>query len=281
MISQVDLHLHSTASDGQFSPAELVAMALERGLLVIALTDHDTTEGVDEALEAAKGTGLEVIPGIELSTDVPQEEVHLLGYYLDHHNPAFQEKLRAMRDARRQRAKRMLAKLAALGLPLEWERIAELAGGGTIGRPHIAQAMVERGYVTSTEEAFARYIGRNGPAYVERYKLSPLEAIRLIKEAGGLPVLAHPIKVLDLLPSLVNGGLVGLEVYYNNYSEEEIEELARLARKFDLIPTGGSDFHGPAVMETVEIGGIWVPMESVERLRALSKRKKLQRIIKD
>ena len=189
MISQVDLHLHSTASDGQFSPAELVAMALERGLLVIALTDHDTTEGVDEALEAAKGTGLEVIPGIELSTDVPQEEVHLLGYYLDHHNPAFQEKLRAMRDARRQRAKRMLAKLAALGLPLEWERIAELAGGGTIGRPHIAQAMVERGYVASTEEAFALYIGRNGPAYVERYKLSPLEAIRLIEEAGGLSLI--------------------------------------------------------------------------------------------
>ncbi len=117
MISRVDLHLHSTASDGQFSPAELVAMALERGLVAIALTDHDTTEGIDEALEAARGTGLEVIPGIELSTDVPQEEVHLLGYYLDHHHPAFQEKLRAMRDARPQRANTMQAKLAALGLP--------------------------------------------------------------------------------------------------------------------------------------------------------------------
>jgi predicted metal-dependent phosphoesterase TrpH len=271
MTSRVDLHLHSTASDGQFSPSELVAMALERNLLAIAITDHDTTEGVDEALDAARGTELEVIPGVEISCDVPHEEVHLLGYYLDHHHPALEEKLRAIRDARLQRAKGMLAKLAALGFPLPWEMVAELADGGSVGRPHIAQAMIEKGYIASTDEAFALYIGRNGPAYVERYKLSPLEGVSLIKEARGLPVLAHPLKVTHFLPSLVEQGLVGLEVYYGSYSAEEIRELAHLARKFDLIPTGGSDFHGPGVLDTVEMGGVWVPVESVTRLRALAK----------
>ncbi len=271
MISRVDLHLHSTASDGQFSPSELVMMALERNLLTIAITDHDTTAGIDEALEAARGTGLEVIPGVEISCDVPHEEVHLLGYYLDHHHPALQGKLRAMRDARLRRAKGMLAKLAALGFPLPWEMVAELAGGGSVGRPHIAQAMVKMGYVASAGEAFDLYIGRDGPAYVERYKLSPLEAVSLIKQAQGLPVLAHPLKVIHFLPDLVEGGLIGLEVYYNGYSAEDIRELADLARKFDLIPTGGSDFHGPDVLDTVDMGGVRVPMESVERLRALAK----------
>jgi predicted metal-dependent phosphoesterase TrpH len=270
VISRVDLHLHSTASDGQFSPSELVEMALERNLIVIAVTDHDTTAGIDEALEAARGTELEVIPGVEISCDVPHEEVHLLGYYLDHHHPALQGKLRAMRDARLQRAKGMLAKLAALGLPLPWEMVAELAGGDSVGRPHIARAMVKMGYVASHDEAFGLYIGRNGPAYVERYKISPLDAVSLIKEARGLPVLAHPLRVTDFLPSLIERGLVGLEVYYNGYSAEDIRGLADLAHKFDLIPTGGSDFHGSGV-DTVGMGGVKVPIESVERLRALKK----------
>jgi len=272
MISRVDLHLHSTASDGKFSPSELVAMALERNLLVMAITDHDTTEGIDEALEAARGTGLEVIPGVEISCDVPHEEVHLLGYYLDHHHPALQGKLRAMRDARLQRAKGILARLAALGFPLPWEMVAELAGEGSIGRPHIARAMLKMGHVASTDEAFALYIGRNGPAYVERYRISPLDAVSLVKLARGLPVLAHPLKVTQFLPELAEGGLVGLEVYYNGYSPEDIRELATLARKFDLIPTGGSDFHGPGVLGIVGMGGVWVPVESVERLRALAKK---------
>lgn len=271
MISRVDLHLHSTASDGRYSPSDLVAMALERNLLAIAITDHDTTEGIDEALDAASGTELEVIPGVEISAHVPHEEVHLLGYYIDHHDPVLEKKLCAFRKARLHRAKGMLAKIAALGFPLQWEMVAKSAGGGSVGRPHIAQAMLEMGYVASTDEAFALYIGRNGPAYVDRYKLSPSEAVSLIKEARGLPVLAHPLKVTHFLPSLIEQGLVGLEVYYNGYSAEDIRELASLARKFDLIPTGGSDFHGPGVLDTVEIGGIRVPVESVKRLRDLAK----------
>ncbi len=270
MMGRIDLHLHSTASDGQYTPSELVAMAIERRLLAIAITDHDTTDGIDEALEAARGTGLEVIPGVEISCDIPHQELHILGYYIDHHEPALEEKLRTFRQSRVHRAKAMLDKLAALGFPLEWEAVTELAGGGSVGRPHIAQAMVKMGYVASTDEAFDLYIGRNGPAYVERYKLSPLEAISLIKEARGLPVLAHPLEVTQFVPSLVEGGLVGLEVYYNGYSPEDMRELANLARKYDLIPTGGSDFHGPDVLDTVEMGGVEVPVESWERLRALA-----------
>lgn len=270
MIGRIDLHLHSTASDGQYTPSELVAMAIERRLLAIAITDHDTTDGIDEALEAARGTGLEVIPGVEISCDIPRQELHILGYYIDHHEPILEEKLRTFRQSRLHRAKAMLDKLAALGFPLEWEAVTELAGGSSVGRPHIAQAMVKMGYVASTDEAFDLYIGRNGPAYVERYKLSPLEAVSLIKEAQGLPVLAHPLEVTQFVPSLVEGGLVGLEVYYNGYSPEDMQELANLARKYDLIPTGGSDFHGPDVLDTVEMGGVEVPVESWERLRALA-----------
>ena len=270
MISKVDLHLHSTASDGQYTPVELVKMALERGLLVISITDHESTEGVEPALEAAKGTGLEVIPGVEISTDLPKREAHLLGYYINYHHPHLQRELRLLRRSRRERAKGMIAKLADLGMPLEWKEVVKLAGNGSIGRPHIAQAMVERGYVASTDEAFANYIGRNGPAYVERYRLAPEEATRLIRAAGGLPALAHPANVLDLLPRLVKEGLVGLEAYYTGYSTKQMQDLAALAQKYNLIPTGGSDFHGQSVFPAAELGGVWVPMESAERLRELA-----------
>lgn len=267
MRGEVDLHIHSTASDGEYAPTQLVRMALERGLSIISITDHDTTTGIDEALRAAKGTGLEVIPGVEISVDIPHREVHLLGYYIDHHNPALQEQLSLLRRSREERAKRILEKMAALGLPLRWERVIELAGEGSIGRPHIAQAMVEQGYASTIKEAFTEYIRREGPAYVERQRMSPLEAIRLIEKAKGVAVLAHPIEVVDLLPSLVEGGLVGLEVYYGGYSAEKMDKLASLASKYNLIPTGGSDFHGPSVTEGVDIGTVHVPWESVERLK--------------
>jgi|Deesub1362A_J573_1020465.scaffolds.fasta_scaffold03904_4 hypothetical protein len=267
MRSKVDLHLHSTASDGKFSPAELVKMALERGLEVISITDHDTTDGIEEALEAAKGTNLEVIPGVEISADIPRKEVHLLGYYIDHRDGTFEEVLRLIRRYRVKRALAMLEKLASLGIRLKWDMVMEIAGRGSVGRPHIAQAMVKEGYVSSMEEAFLLYIGRDGPAYVERYKLAPSEAVRLIKGAKGLAVLAHPSKVIELLPSLVKAGLVGIEARYNDYPEEEVEYLAGLARKYNLVPTGGSDFHGH---ERSGIGSVWVPMEWVKRLRDLA-----------
>ncbi len=266
-----DLHIHSTASDGAYSPSQLVKMALAKGLGAISLTDHDSTEGIDPALQAAQGTPLEVIPGVEISAEVGSQEAHILGYYIDHHYEPLQERLRAIRDFRRHRAWKMIERLKDLGMPLSRKRVAEIAGEGSMGRPHIARAMMEKGYVSSTSEAFVNYIGRNGPAYVSRYKITPLEATQMILEAGGLPVLAHPLEVLGLLPELACAGLVGLEAYYGQYSPEQSQDLARWAKKYGLIATGGSDFHGPGILETPALGEVSIPEDVVPRLQALKR----------
>lgn len=266
-----DLHLHSTASDGAYSPSQLVKMALAKGLGAISLTDHDSTEGIDLALQAARGTPLEVIPGVEISAEAGSQEAHILGYYIDHHHKPLLERLRAIRDFRRHRAWKMIERLKDLGMPLSRERVAEIAGEGSIGRPHIARAMMEKGYVSSTSEAFVNYIGRNGPAYVPRYKITPREATQMILESGGLPVLAHPLEVLGLLPELVAAGLVGLEAYYGQYSPEQGQDLAHWAKEYGLIATGGSDFHGKGILETPDLGGLWIPEEVVPQLQALKR----------
>lgn len=276
----VDLHVHTAASDGALAPSQVVALAMERGLRFLCVTDHDTTEGLPEALAAA-GAGLEVIPGVELSCDVPEGEVHIVGYYVDHHNGELQRLLGEMRHARRERALLMVAKLAALGLPVEWARVVELAGAGSVGRPHVAQALVARGYVASVTEAFNLYLGRNGPAYVERYKLAPAEAVSLIRRAGGLAGLAHPdtagygenlgqLPPLEvLLPELCAAGLVAIEAYYTGYTPENTNGLLAVAHRFGLIPTGGSDFHGGGVFPEAKLGAVFVPLSAVERLQAL------------
>jgi len=270
-MNRVDLHIHTTASDGAFTPFEVVQEAVARELTAIAITDHDTTAGIDEALEAATGTALEVIPGIELSVERGSEETHILGYYLDRHDEALQKELKMLRQARRERAKKMVGRLARLGMPVGWERVVEIAGeGSAFGRPHVAQALQEKGYVASTNEAFERYIGLRGPAYVPRYKLTPVEAMDMIIAAKGLPVLAHPWRQQHILPELVEAGLVGLEAYHPGYTVEETEALVQLAQKHNLIPTGGTDFHGYAGSVTVDLGEVWVPLESVERLSALA-----------
>jgi predicted metal-dependent phosphoesterase TrpH len=270
LTSQVDLHLHTTASDGVYAPSAVVALARARGLQTIAITDHDSVAGVAEALAVA-GHELEVIPGVEINTDVPHSEVHILGYYLDDHHAELQDVLQKLQDFRRDRARRMVEKLARLGLPLDWERVASLAGDGAVGRPHVAQALVERGYMADVSQAFDRYIGREGPAYVERYRLAPTEATRLIVRAGGLPVLAHPIG-LENLPSLLDeltaAGLVGLEAYYTGYLPEETQSLLALAQKYGLVATGGSDFHGGGILPHADLGAVFVPMEAVAALRA-------------
>ena len=207
-------------------------MAMDSGLRAIAITDHDSVEGVAPALIAARDCpSLIVIPGVEISTDVPHGEVHILGYFIDHTDPGLAEILKRLRDSRRVRAQRMVAKLANLGIHVSWERVQELAGGGSIGRPHIAQAMFEHGSVPSFKEAFLKYIGRNGPAYVEREKMTPSQAVELLVKTGGLPVLAHPAGIDDLeefIPELQNAGLVGIEAYYNNY----IQGAGAMGKKF-------------------------------------------------
>lgn len=279
-MSRVDLHIHSSASDGRFSPAEIIRKSAEAGLTVIALADHDNIDSIAPALEAARDfPQLKVIPGVEISVDVPEGEVHMLGYFIDYTDQELLANLERMGNSRQKRAQGMIAKLANLGLTIEWERVREIAGKGSVGRPHIAQALLEKGYISSIKEAFTKYIGWGGPAYVEREKMSPAEAVELILRAKGLPVLAHPLTFNDpetLIIRLKKSGLVGLEAYYKNYTREEINRLVSLAEKYGLIATGGSDYHGLDDSDEVMIGGNDVPDESAEQLIALAEQRMLK-----
>jgi len=268
----VDLHTHSTASDGMLAPARLVALAVERGLRVLALTDHDTVGGVPEASAAAAATTtLRFIPGVELSTHVDAGEVHMLGYFIDPANPTLTDALARFREAREGRAEGMVERLSAAGAPIRLERVLELAAGGSIGRPHVARALVEAGHAQSVGDAFDRWLVRGRPGYVERFKLTPADAVRLIREVGGVPVLAHPHSADDLpglLPELLAAGLAGLECYYGDYDDHRREEYLKLARRHNLVPTGGTDFHGTGVAHRRPLGGTYVPPECVEALEA-------------
>ncbi|HWO94042.1 MAG TPA: PHP domain-containing protein [Dehalococcoidia bacterium] len=246
-MSIADFHTHSTRSDGILPPAELVRLAASRGVRLLALTDHDSMEGIPEALEAARQAGLLLIPGIEMSTDIPDDEAHVLGYFLDPSDEALQAELARMREARFDRGRRMVAKLNEMGVPVRWERVQEIAGDASVGRPHVARALLEGGWIASFDEAFERYIGRNGPAYAERDKLTPADAVRFILDHGGVAVLAHPREIATLEPVLdqtVEAGLAGMEVYYRSYSEDDIARLASVASAWGLFPLGGSDYHG-------------------------------------
>jgi len=268
MNSRIDLHIHSTASDGEYAPAEIVELAYSLGLEVIAITDHDTVGGIDEAMEAAQRSGLEVIPGVEINAESKDQSIHILGYYIDHRNESLLAELTKLCHSREWRARRVLEELAALGMPLKWDRLLEIAGGSLIGRPHIAEAMVEQGYVSTIREAFDDFLGRGRPGYVQRPRLAPEEAIDLILSAGGVPVLAHPLGVLHLLPGLLSAGLVGLEAYYSGYSVEDSRAIASKARRHGLIATGGSDYHGPFVSPGIELGQVSVPARVMKELRA-------------
>ncbi len=279
-MSKIDLHIHSTASDGRFSSEEIVRKAAELGLTVIAIADHDSVSGIAPALEAAKAfPGLKIIPCVEISTDVPSGEVHVLGYFIEYSSQDLETALAKFRDSRRGRAQGMVAKLADLGIHIEWQRVREIAGSGSIGRPHIAQAMLEKGYITSIREAFDKYIARDGPAYVEREKMTPVQAVELIVQTNGLPVMAHPLTVADpeaMIIELKAAGLVGVEAYYNGYTAGEIGSLVSLADKHNLIVTGGSDYHGLDDSDETMLGGASVPMESAERLIALAEQRALR-----
>jgi len=257
----------------------VVRKALELGLTTLSITDHDTTEGVGEALEAAQGTGLEVVPGVEISTDIPQSEVHILGYFVACEDSDLCSKLALFRDSRLHRARRMVQKLARMSLPLDWKRVEEIASGAALGRPHVAQAMLEAGHVSSISEAFDLYIGRTGPAYVERRKMSPAEVVQTILAGNGLPVLAHPLGVTHIVPELAQRGLVGLEAYYTGYAPDETRFLLDLAAEHDLLVTGGSDFHGEGVQPGNKLGGVTVPQAVVEELRARHKRHQATRAV--
>ena len=271
----VDLHLHTLASDGRLTPTELVNLVAAKGVTVAAISDHDTTNGVDEAIRAAAShPNLEIIPAIELSTDIPGDEIHMLGYFLQYEDEEFQTILGRFREGRLERGKMMVEKLAALGKPVDWERVQEIAGDGSVGRPHIALAMVEAGYFKEPKEAFYEYLGRNGLAYAEREKMTPEEGVEMLAKVGGSAVLAHPANLEDLdskVAQLKEAGLVGMEVHYAMYTEETIQRLLEVANRHGLIPCGGSDYHGLGNTGEQEPGLLGPPMESVERLAGVSR----------
>ena len=272
MSAVVDLHLHTLASDGRLSPTELVRLAASQGLRTIAVTDHDTTDGLSEAFEAAKEfPSLRIIPGIELSADVPGDEVHVLGYFINPEDAELQAELQRFRAGRVDRAKTMVEKLAQLGIHVEWARVQHFAGDGAVGRPHIAMALVEAGYCQEPKDAFPEYLGRNGLAYVERVKLTPAEAVGMIRRAGGAAVLAHPAYMNDMEAGIANLsgiGLAGMEVHYAKYRDDTIRQLGRLARQYELIPCGGSDYHGMGNSDECLPGENGPPLDSVAKLES-------------
>ena len=270
MAGAVDLHSHTTASDGTLAPRELVRLAARHGVRVLAVTDHDSTGGVREAMDEARSLPpLEIVPGLEINCDVPGAEIHVLGYCVDWEAPWFQEFLGAQREERRQRVYRIAARLGELGMPIEPDAVFALVKEGSAGRPHVAQAMVDRGYVKSIREAFDRYLSLNGPANVPRRRLTPVEAVRIIRRARGVPVLAHPgLANRDaLIPELVDAGLLGIEAFYPEHSSGQITMYREMCSRLGLVATGGSDFHGPRVGGVRHPGVQPVPDEAWQELR--------------
>ncbi len=267
---RIDLHTHTTASDGLLDAPALIAEAAAGSVRLLAVTDHDTTASVEAVGRAGGEVGIEVWPAVELSCDVDAGEVHVLGYFIDHHVDWFQTLLERLREGRLHRAARMVERLRALGAPVEFARVESLAAGGAIGRPHVARALVEAGWVRDVAEAFDRFIGRHGPAYVERLKVTPPDAVAIIRAAGGLAVLAHPgwAQRDSLIPDLVASGLDGIEVYYPDHSPALVEHYAALARRYGLLITGGTDFHGGLLATRVPVGSQYVPEEVVAPIRA-------------
>jgi predicted metal-dependent phosphoesterase TrpH len=264
----IDLHTHSTASDGALSPTELVSRAAERGVRFQALADHDTLLGVTEAVAEGERRGVRVIPATELNTESEWGDVHVLGYFVDPRDNALEERLRWLRENRGRRIELMVERLNALGHPISLERVLEIAQGGSLGRPHLAQALFEAGHVPTYDSAFDTLISKSSPAYVSRVGLAPLEAVSLVRTHGGVPSLAHPGTVIDLerlLPQLVEAGLVGIECYYESHTPSFTALCLRLAARYRLVPTGGSDFHGRGE-HGADLGGVFVPPECIDAL---------------
>lgn len=269
----IDLHTHSIRSDGALSPVDLVRRAAERGVRVQALSDHDTLLGVAEAQAEGARLGVRVIPATELNTESEWGDVHVLAYFVDPNDAGFEARMKWLRENRGRRVELMVEKLNDLGYTIRLERVQEIAQGGSLGRPHVAQALFEAGHVPTYDSAFDTLIAKDSPAYVSRVGLAPLEAVELVREHGGVPSLAHPgtaIALDDLLPQLVDAGLAGMECYYGSHTPAFTAYCLRLAARYGLIPTGGSDFHGRGD-HGADLGGVFVPPENVDALEAQRK----------
>lgn len=274
----VDLHVHSNKSDGTCSPSELVDLAIQKGLSAFALTDHDTTAGLDEAIEYAKGRDIEVVPGIEFSTEYQGRDIHVLGLAIDYKAPVFADRLQAFVDSRIGRNRKMCRNLTEAGIDISYEKLMAAYPGAVITRAHYARYLLDHGYVKSLPEAFERYVGDHCPYFVPREKVTPVQAVQLIRQAKGIPVLAHPTlyhmgkdALQKLVSSLTEAGLVGLEAVYSTYSAGEEREMRQLASRSGLLISGGSDFHGsnkPGLeLATGYHGKLVIPYDIWERLK--------------
>mgnify|MGYP001765009595 FL=1 len=259
-MSRIDLHLHTTHSDGSFSTRDVMAFAKQAGVTALAITDHDIVEGIAEATAIGAELGIEVVPGVEISSRLGESELHILGYFLNWTDPLLAQRLGTLRDSRHQRNPRIVQRLNELGIPITYEEVRALAGTESVGRPHIARLLMEKKFVTSAKEAFDRYLANGRPAFVDRELPEPAEAVRWIREAGGVPVLAHPTWVrtsADGLQTLVRdlkaAGLGGIEVHYSTHTPSQTTEYLELAKQCDLLVTGGSDFHG-VTKPDIEVG---------------------------
>ena len=265
-----DLHTHSTCSDGSQTPQEIVAEAIAKNLTALAIADHDTVQGVVPAIEAARGSDLRVIPAVEISTEFKKTEVHILGYWIELDNAALHEKFTYVREARRLRADEIVSKLRQNGVEITIDDVLAQSDGVSLGRPHVAQALLEKGYVKDMQNAFDRFLGRDKPAFVPRYKLSPYEAVEAIHEARGCPVLAHPgLGVSDyVIDGLIEAGIEGLEAYHTHHSPSNTRRAIRIAEQHGLLITGGTDSHGPKGSYPVEVGSLDIPDACAEGLVA-------------
>lgn len=273
MANRIDLHTHSTVSDGLLLPGDLVREAARAGLSALALTDHDTIGGVQEAIDTGREVSVEVVPGVELGTSVERREHHILGYFVDITMPEFRAELDDLANRRIRRATLMVERLAEVDVSITLDEVLAVAGHGTVGRPHLARVLIAHGYASDVSDAFERYLKAGRPAYVPRQPFPPEEAIALILKAGGAPVLAHPFSTGDpaaAVARLQPAGLLGLEVYYGEYDDAQRGMLRDLADRTGLIPTGGSDFHGFGYRAGRDLGGPPVPADTIERLRAAS-----------
>lgn len=276
-MSRIDLHSHTTFSDGSFTPTDLIALADQKKLDILAITDHDTTDGLSEAMEATRDLSLELIPGVELSAQFQHREVHILGYFINVTDFRFQSRLKALRSTRIERIRHILDRLHTLGIDISLTDVEQCAGVGTIGRPHIAQALLLKKHVSSIKDAFEQFLGSRGKAYVQRAVPEARDIIGWIIDAGGVPVLAHPYweglnkeESMTACQTLAEQGLQGLEVFYGAFSARQISFNLGLARQFGLLMTGGSDFHGtlrPDIALGKGRGSLHVPQKAMERLR--------------
>ena len=274
-MQKADLHIHTTASDGLMSPEKVVRWASVKRLTAIGITDHDTVKGISPAMKASSKYGVEIVPGIELSTIFEEEEIHVLGYFIDYNSQWLADTLKKIQNSRYERAGKIVGKLNDMGIDITLEEVKDIADDGAMGRPHIARAMIDKGYISNIREAFSEYIGKDRPAYVERYKLTCKEAIDMIEKLGGISVLAHPglINNKENIGKIIDLGIDGIEVYHSKHDDETVRNMLAVAHSRNLLITGGSDCHGMKLNNEPILGNYSIDYKYVQMLKeALNKK---------